>query len=182
MNHKNLMFVAVLFLVFCFMFPQFVPDDAYISFRYAQNLAAGNGLTFNPGERVEGYSNFLWILMCSVMFFSGLGLAGCVGLSILFGLGTLYLVWRLNRDSVLYLAVCVPFVAYSVSGMETALFSFLLVSAIWLWREGRYWIVGIVGVLLAMCRPEGLLVVPVLVLSELWRKRTRENNGKNNDV
>lgn len=35
-------------------------DDAYISFRYAQNAILGHGLVFNPGERVEGFTNFLW--------------------------------------------------------------------------------------------------------------------------
>ena len=29
-------------------------DDAFISFRYADNLVAGDGLVFNAGERVEG--------------------------------------------------------------------------------------------------------------------------------
>ena len=39
-------------------------DDAFISFRYARNLADGQGLVFNPGhERVEGYTNFLWVLV-----------------------------------------------------------------------------------------------------------------------
>ena len=37
-------------------------EDAFISFRYARNLLAGHGLVFNPGERVEGYTNFLWTL------------------------------------------------------------------------------------------------------------------------
>ena len=40
----------------------FLCDDAFISFRYVRNLLEGNGLVFNPGEYVEGYSNFLWIL------------------------------------------------------------------------------------------------------------------------
>jgi arabinofuranosyltransferase len=42
----------------------FVCDDAYISFRYARNLASGLGLRFNPAEvpPVEGYSNLLWVL------------------------------------------------------------------------------------------------------------------------
>jgi hypothetical protein len=35
-------------------------DDAMISMRYARNLANGIGLVWNPGERVEGYTNFLW--------------------------------------------------------------------------------------------------------------------------
>ncbi|MGO8788779.1 MAG: hypothetical protein ACLQVL_15550 [Terriglobia bacterium] len=37
-------------------------DDAFISYRYAENLARGEGLVFNPGERVEGYSNLLYLL------------------------------------------------------------------------------------------------------------------------
>ena len=45
----------------------FIPDDSYISFRYAENLSRGHGITFNPGEPpVEGYSNFLWILVCAL--------------------------------------------------------------------------------------------------------------------
>lgn len=38
-------------------------DDAFISLRYAANLAAGKGLVWNEGEYVEGYSNFLWTLL-----------------------------------------------------------------------------------------------------------------------
>ena len=43
-----------------------VCDDAFISFRYAENLVRGFGLVFNPGERVEGYSNFLWTMWCAL--------------------------------------------------------------------------------------------------------------------
>lgn len=38
-------------------------DDAYISLRYARNFAEGHGLVWNVGERVEGYTNFLWTLL-----------------------------------------------------------------------------------------------------------------------
>ena len=40
-----------------------VSDDAYISFRYVARWVAGQGLTFNPGERIEGFSNPLWIFL-----------------------------------------------------------------------------------------------------------------------
>jgi arabinofuranosyltransferase len=43
--------------------PHLIVDDAFISFRYADNLARGLGLVYNPGERVEGYSNFLWTVL-----------------------------------------------------------------------------------------------------------------------
>jgi arabinofuranosyltransferase len=38
-------------------------DDMMISMRYARNLAEGHGLVWNPGERVEGYTNFLWTVV-----------------------------------------------------------------------------------------------------------------------
>jgi hypothetical protein len=41
-------------------------DDAFVSFRYARNLVEGHGLVFNPGERVEGYTNPLWTLFVAM--------------------------------------------------------------------------------------------------------------------
>ena len=38
-------------------------DDDYICYRYAHNLVAGHGLVFNLGERVEGFTTPLWVLM-----------------------------------------------------------------------------------------------------------------------
>ncbi|MBU6216640.1 MAG: hypothetical protein KGR17_08545, partial [Acidobacteria bacterium] len=38
---------------------RFAQDDAFITYRYSRNLARGEGLVFNTGERVEGYTNFL---------------------------------------------------------------------------------------------------------------------------
>src|SRR6187401_920414 len=46
---------------------EFYNDDALISLRYAQNLLHGNGLVWNPGERVEGYTNFLFVLGVSAL-------------------------------------------------------------------------------------------------------------------
>jgi len=66
---------------------RWVTDDAFISFRYAQNLVRGHGLVFNVGERVEGYTNFLWTVVIAagmklgidpILFTQILGLAGFV--------------------------------------------------------------------------------------------------------
>lgn len=41
-------------------------DDANIFFVYARNVSAGDGFVFNrSGERVEGFSSLLWVLVCS---------------------------------------------------------------------------------------------------------------------
>ncbi len=41
----------------------FASDDAFITYRYAENFFLGNGIYFNPSEKVEGYSNFLYLLI-----------------------------------------------------------------------------------------------------------------------
>jgi hypothetical protein len=50
----------------------FLDDDAMISMRYARNLAEGDGLVWNAGERVEGYSNFLWTFLMAGIHWIGL--------------------------------------------------------------------------------------------------------------
>jgi hypothetical protein len=52
----------------------FFSDDAFISLRYARRFLDGDGLTWTEGDRVEGYSNLLWILLCSGIGFLGSGL------------------------------------------------------------------------------------------------------------
>ncbi len=41
-------------------------DDAYITFSFSKNLAQGLGPVYSSGLRVEGYSNFLWMLAVSL--------------------------------------------------------------------------------------------------------------------
>src|SRR4051794_19399053 len=49
---------AVAYAGLCALLARFVTDDAWISARYAENVASGGGFGFNPGgPRVEGFSN-----------------------------------------------------------------------------------------------------------------------------
>src|SRR5947208_3425636 len=50
---------------------RWVSDDAFITFRYVQNFVAGNGIVYNIGEYVEGYTHFLWLLTLSGAKFIG---------------------------------------------------------------------------------------------------------------
>jgi hypothetical protein len=52
----------------------FMTDDAFISLRYSERLLEGKGLTWNDFERVEGYSDLLWVLLCAVPGLFGAGL------------------------------------------------------------------------------------------------------------
>src|SRR5438132_850716 len=42
-------------------------DDAYIHFRYAENIARGEGFVYNPGERVLGSGAIPWNLMLAAL-------------------------------------------------------------------------------------------------------------------
>jgi hypothetical protein len=48
-----------------------LPDDGMISMRFARNLASGLGLVWNPGERVQGFTNPAWTLMMGVVHWIG---------------------------------------------------------------------------------------------------------------
>ncbi len=58
---------ALVFALHAASYLPFFADDAFISLRYADRLLHGKGLTWTDGERVEGYSNLLWILGCTTL-------------------------------------------------------------------------------------------------------------------
>lgn len=153
-------------------------DDAYISFRYAANLAAGEGLVFNPGERVEGFSNLLWTLGAALFILIGADpmlaakLAGLAAAVL-----TLVVLDRLLARTVdgyaarlaglALAALAVPSAFWSVQGMETPLFTLLLGLAFWRFREelererGLPWSALLLA-LACLTRPEGPLYLAVI--------------------
>lgn len=165
-------------------------DDAFISFRYAENLVRGHGLVFNVGERVEGYSNFLWTLLLAVPLWLGVDrfelgmLVTAKALGAVLNLGTLVLLWRTTalgrpdeRPSVLaplYLATLAPLLVWGVSGLETSLVTLLIFGALHLhlreelaFRAGREVVPWsfVVLALAALTRPEpAILLVPLVAL------------------
>lgn len=70
-------FASVIFLYICHLFTAsllidgvrwfWLDDDQMISMRYARNLATGYGLVWNPGELVEGYTNFGWVMIMAAI-------------------------------------------------------------------------------------------------------------------
>ena len=93
---------ALIVLLTCahlaYYFPRVV-DDLFISLRFAENLAHGRGAVYNVGERVEGYSGPLWMLLQSVGFLlriDGVTWTKLLGLASL--LAAQYGLYRLTRD------------------------------------------------------------------------------------
>jgi hypothetical protein len=64
-----ILFAYFIFLLLTYSFlGRWFTDDAFISFRYAKNLAEGSGLVYNTGERVQGYTNFLWTILIAAFY------------------------------------------------------------------------------------------------------------------
>jgi hypothetical protein len=154
-------------------------DDAAISFGYARNLANGHGLVAQVGaERVEGYSNPLWVLLLSVWEWIGVdSFLSSKSMGALFAFATLPLVWAITRyarpdrdESVpllaaVALAANVQFGIWGTSGLENALFNLLLAAAIWRTLvetrvRGFPWS-ALLFLGIALTRPEGILYAAV---------------------
>ncbi len=157
----------------------FLCDDAFISFRYTRNLLEGHGLVFNPGEYVEGYTNFLWILELAAIW----GIFGvrpeyaAPWLSVAYTVGTvaamLWWVVRLpslrNRGLVGWMALgllcsSATFAVWtSGGGLETRQFTFFIVTAVVCLsvytnsRRGLL-IASLSLAAAALTRPEGLML------------------------
>lgn len=177
----------------------FLTDDAFISFRYARNLSHGFGLVFNPGgERVEGYSNFLWVLILAALDRVGLPperAANVLSIAmtvVLWGL-VVWFAWRTHRSPRPSWVILVPaccfaatrsLAVWSSGGLETRMFELFLVGGllrlileIEATREGaapRRPIAPWLFALAALTRPDGLLLAASafgVTALMLWRDR-----------
>ena len=178
---------------------RFLCDDAFISFRYAKNLAHGAGLVFNPGaERVEGYTNFLWVVALAA--FDRIGIAPEHIAPILSLLLTVVLWGLVVSASVRFLPERAPafivvlpaawmaltrsVAVWSTSGLETRLFEVLTVAGVLRLiddvarepgpRARPPWGAVLLG-LAALTRPDGMLTGACAMAAAaavlLWRRR-----------
>lgn len=169
-------------------------DDAYISFRYAQHFVEGHGLVFNldPAEPpVEGYTNFAWTMWLAFGWLLGWSGDAIETWSIAWGVlchgATVLLLARIaarasgDRARVPIAACGYAALHHAASlapaGLETALFVLLTTGMLWLVLVLRCvrdaWLLGFVGVLAAMTRPDGAVFVVAAGAFVLFDARRR---------
>ncbi len=176
---------ALLFCAFALVSRFWAAEDAYITFRSVENLFAGFGLVYNPGELIESYTHPLWMSLLVLM--RGLGLplhAGSVLLG--FGLALTALAFLIFRGDdrgrpvlpLAALALCAisGFRDFAVSGMEFPLVLLLLTLFFtglekWDLRDRPGYFASLLA-LLYLTRPEMALLSPwysVFFVLELLR-------------
>ncbi|MCH9685643.1 MAG: hypothetical protein K0V04_29700 [Deltaproteobacteria bacterium] len=168
----------------------FLCDDAFISFRYARNLAEHGAVVFNigvdPPEMVEGYTNFAWVVVLAGLHAVGwappeaadaltqLGaLAGMVAAVVL--VRTLRRRFAPGGDPRLQALDLVPAVllvsvpehmVWSHSGLETSWAGAVTIGAMAAWSADRYRTAAILAAVTALLRPDGLL--PIAAFGVVW--------------
>jgi len=180
----------LIFLIHTMFYVGWCMDDPFITFRYARNFAEGNGIVFNVGERIDGYSNFLYVLIFSLIIKLGLD---PVRISLIFGLisgiFTLILIYYFSRKylsgkglinyiTLYLLAFNGAFAIWSVGLLETNFFTFLVLLSVLLFLKGVAFkseierksssallLSAIVLFLLSITRPEGPIIFASLFIT-----------------
>lgn len=185
-------FISFLIIILLgFVFDKFtIGDDAYITYRYSQNLANGNGPVWNVGEKVEGYTSFLHMILNAGAITLGLepenfsqGL-GILSLVLICTLGWMRLEatnskykrnWQIAF--LIYIASSPTLLCWGYFGLETLFFSFLIFSLAllleWEIRNEKLPVgTAILAFLVAITRPEGPAFAILAVIATLvWNKK-----------
>ena len=154
---------------------QQICDDAFIAFRYADNIVAGLGPVWNRGEHVEGYSSPLWLGLLVVGRMLGAALPTFAGVLGIFCSGLcLVLAHRfalgVAQSRVAAAATCAatslvyPLYFWAPAGLETALFTALVTFGAWSLLAPSAWRWSLAAALLGVARPEGPLLAGALAV------------------
>ncbi|MFO0632812.1 MAG: hypothetical protein U0168_08180 [Nannocystaceae bacterium] len=154
---------------------RFLCDDAYISFRYARNFARHGELAFNvaPLERVEGYTNFLWVAVLGVLDRVGVApehAAIALGLASLAAvlLCAAALVRRLGGEAhtpwfaALAVALCAAtpeVVVWGTSGLETAAAGAAVLAAMVAWYDAQPRRAALAAAAAVLLRPDAVVLL-----------------------
>jgi arabinofuranosyltransferase len=162
----------------------FLADDAFITFRYARHVAQGLGPVFNPGERVEGYTNSLEVAVLALAHWAGADLVWAGrAFSLAGGLAGVALAWRLARRAgsaatawlaPLLVALHPSYAVWSGAGLETTVFGAWLTAAVLVSLSGPsdprgFLAVSALGLLAGLTRPEGVVFYGLFVALALAR-------------
>jgi hypothetical protein len=162
---------------------RWVSDDSFITFRYVKNFIDGNGIVYNVGERVEGYTHFLWLLILSAASFIGFDPVTAsmwIGIACFAALLIIYL--RISQKeqpskigyylplTAILLALHYDMLVWATGGLETSLYTLLISTAFFTWfyadlsEEKTVVSVGCILLLTSLTRPDGVLFTIVAVI------------------
>ncbi|MFC2140446.1 hypothetical protein ACFLQ1_01840 [Candidatus Auribacterota bacterium] len=188
------------FILLCFIYYIEPYDDSFISYRVARNLKQGYGFRFNNGgEKLEGFSNFLWVVILNFLAQFSIPLVNSsTWLGLLFSLGTIFVSYQIAQRLFPKFTLIVPlliilsdfFIVNSLNGLETSLFSFLFILTAYLFISGHFSntssaketlyliFASASSFLVAAVRPEGILIFLSLTFFLIREEYPKKNLKK----
>ena len=174
------------FLIFAaavntWMLRDFFFEDAFITYRYAMNIAAGNGFVFNLGERVLGTTTPLYTLLLSVFSWFGLSLPiwstalYCSALSACGYFGARILRGQGSPNAGVAFAVLVVWGAggsLQFVGMETALYLAMIFAAIHFANCKNEPGLGVLLGCIACTRYDGVVAIGIILVYRWMQTRS----------
>ncbi len=173
-----------------FYYAPFLSDDALISLRYADRFVDGLGLTWTDGERVEGYTDFLWVLLTAGLHFLGVdliaaarGLAflGCAGGAVIVSLNPQNARPTMARvlSAGLGVALAAPVAIWAVGALEHGFMVGVIAGALYLMARSaerpemskEAWGAALLLCSLVLLRADGAVLVFGIALPVLFLRR-----------
>lgn len=197
-NKRYLLIIVIFFVIYClflswsFWFQNV--DDAYISFRYGKNLMNGNGLVYNPGEYVEGYTNFLWTVITApftkvksidISIFA-------LSIGLIFSIINIFILAKITRQfsdlfpskpsylillPVIFFALDDSIAFWAIGGMEFPMYTlFILAAAYYYFKINdspkNYILMSVFLMLVTLTRPEGNMIFVITMFHFLLYRKS----------
>jgi hypothetical protein len=168
--------LSAVVVLFGLLLKDFAVDDAYITFRHAQNLVRGVGFTFNPGDRLLSTTSPLHALLLALL--SLLGFSDLPLVAVWLSVASLLLLCASILLSFVHLRqplaglLCVLLIVaqhwlYRFFSLETILVLALNVTAVVLALRGRWAWGGMVAGLAMIGRPDSVVPAGIIALYAL---------------
>jgi len=123
------LFMLIMLFAIVLVYSAWLHDDAYITFRTVDNFVNGNGLTWNVSERVETFTNPLWMFLVSIpYFFTNEIYYTSIILSVIISVLVVFIfAFKISKTvlgAILGIGIFIfskPFIDWSTSGLENPL-------------------------------------------------------------
>lgn len=175
--------LAVLARVVLYLATNYQVDDALITFRYAENIATGNGFVYNIGERVCGTTTPLFTILLAGFAVLGISVSyAAISISIISAVITTFLLVRFAQECGAGPVAYLPAILYSlyprslisdISGLETALFTMLVVLTLLQVFRKHHQSAAITAGIASLTRPEGVGLIAIVICVALWDRAPR---------
>ncbi|MFH1699360.1 MAG: hypothetical protein ABIE07_02135 [Candidatus Zixiibacteriota bacterium] len=179
-----LIIVFLLFYVIVVLRNAWTCDDAYISFRVIDNFVNGFGLRWNVAERVQAFTNPLWVFVLSPiymitknMYFTAISMSVLISFS-----AVALLAFRIARSlfsallAILTLTLSSAFIDFSTSGLENPLAYLLMIIFLLIYFQFKYnykWLatLSVIASLAIINRMDAALIYAPILGYAFWKVR-----------